>query len=460
MERKRCIQCGILIAFQLLLSGCLPVPVPAQKQSQIKFIFRSDALSTRALDPDEEKISDVSLMIFDEDGNAEECIWIQDTDGSVSVTLNVGNRYHIMACANFGYRIYADHISELEEITYHMTYPDEYREGIPMYAELKNISIRADQPVILDFRRLMAKISLRMDRSRLSEGVKMNVRAVRIGNCPKCIKVFSAKNKVSSHDQCFAAGFSRNEFETTPLNIGDIDKKSAEVSLYMLENMQGNIDDGIFTDSDKTFDEDDPRSRTCSYIEMELEYMSQTQYSSSRNLIYRFYLRENRNNFDIERNCHYMITVRPEDDGLKYDGWRVDKTGITDIYPVSFAAYPSQYISGDIGDTVHIWCEFSPDYTPFDVGEEYMKDDKAEGIYDYTIDADGHGAILTLTGPGRGLIYMEAGDPINDAALFIIEVNLPKDTLLYESPDVPSAFLESRHTQDYRRHHQPPVQDR
>ena len=55
-------------------------------------------------------------------------------------------------------------------------------------------------------------------------------------------------------------------------------------------------------------------------------------------------------------------------------------------------------------------------------------EDKAEGIYDYEIDPDGHGAVLTLTGPGTGLIYMEAGDPVNEAALFVIEVNLPADT--------------------------------
>ena len=54
-----------------------------------------------------------------------------------------------------------------------------------------------------------------------------------------------------------------------------------------------------------------------------------------------------------------------------------------------------------------------------------MEDDKAEGLYDYVIDEDGHGAVLTLTGPGRGLIYMEAGEPVNDAALFLIEINLP-----------------------------------
>ena len=54
-----------------------------------------------------------------------------------------------------------------------------------------------------------------------------------------------------------------------------------------------------------------------------------------------------------------------------------------------------------------------------------MEDDRERGIYDYIIDEDGHGAILTLKGPGRGLIYMEAGHPVNDAALFIIEVNQP-----------------------------------
>jgi hypothetical protein len=54
-----------------------------------------------------------------------------------------------------------------------------------------------------------------------------------------------------------------------------------------------------------------------------------------------------------------------------------------------------------------------------------MMDDKEAGIYDYVIDEDGHGATLTFTGPGRGLIYMEAGEPVNEAALWIIEVNQP-----------------------------------
>jgi hypothetical protein len=206
------------------------------------------------------------------------------------------------------------------------------------------------------------------------------------------------------------------------------DMISGEVSLYMLENMQGELVPTIGSDSEKVFPPDDPRNGICSFIELEMEYMSESKYSSTKNLIYRFYLGDSRNNLDVERNCHYKITVRPEDDGLGDDGWRVDKSGLTDRSETAFAAYPQSYIRGDIGDKVHIWCEFSPEWAPFDVGLEYMQDDKSEGIYDYEIDADGHGATLTLTGPGTGLIYMEAGDPINDAALFIIEVNLPDTT--------------------------------
>ena len=204
------------------------------------------------------------------------------------------------------------------------------------------------------------------------------------------------------------------------------DGLSGEVSLYMFENMQGRFDEeDLSEDSDKTFAENDPRRERCSYIEIEMEYMSDKAFSMDGYLKYRFYLGEDRNSLDVERNCHYHITVCPEDDGLKEDGWRVDKNSIYSLEPVSFKAYPSSYIRGDIGDSIHLWCEFTPEYAPFDVGLSYMEEDKAAGIYDFIIDEDGHGATLKLTGPGRGLIYMEAGAPVNDAALFIIEVNLP-----------------------------------
>lgn len=430
MGRQGRIFCIVLSA--LLATGCAWTDMPEEKKVLCRIAVNDGDYASKAMDPDEERISDVSIMIFDERGDAEECLWLQNGQTTTEVSLVVGKRYSFRACANFGYRTYADHIDELDETIYYMAYPDEYSQGMPMYAEIDNIRIGEDASVELRLQRLMAKISLRMDRRRLSEGVEMNVLGVRIGNCPKSVKVFG-KNTVSSHDQCFGMGFSRDDVQTAVLNTIRQDDISGTVTLYMLENMQGDIEGPIDSDAEKVFGEQDHRRDICSYIEMDIEYLSHEKYSE-RPLVYRFYLGDSRTNLDVERNCHYMITVCPEDDGLKGDGWRVDKSGISDLGPTYIKPYPSQYVRGKIGDKVHIGCKVSPQNTPFDVGENYMKDDNKTGIYDYEIDPDGHGAVLTLTGPGRGWIYMEAGAPVDRGVLFVIEVDLPTDTRQYETP--------------------------
>lgn len=430
MGRQGRIFCIVLSA--LLATGCAWTDMPEEKKVLCRIAVNDGDYASKAMDPDEERISDVSIMIFDERGDAEECLWLQNGQTTTEVSLVVGKRYSFRACANFGYRTYADHIDELDETIYYMAYPDEYSQGMPMYAEIDNIRIGEDASVELRLQRLMAKISLRMDRRRLSEGVEMNVLGVRIGNCPKSVKVFG-KNTVSSHDQCFGMGFSRDDVQTAVLNTIRQDDISGTVTLYMLENMQGDIEGSIDSDAEKVFGEQDHRRDICSYIEMDIEYLSHEKYSE-RPLVYRFYLGDSRTNLDVERNCHYMITVCPEDDGLKGDGWRVDKSGISDLGPTYIKPYPSQYVRGKIGDKVHIGCKVSPQNTPFDVGENYMKDDNKTGIYDYEIDPDGHGAVLTLTGPGRGWIYMEAGAPVDRGVLFVIEVDLPTDTRQYETP--------------------------
>lgn len=408
MEGKGRIRRGLLSLFAAMTYSCSPGGMSEEIRCVV--YFDDSGYATKALDPDERKITDISLMVFDEAGDAEECIWIPQAGGSAELMLVKGKSYDFRACANFGYQVYADHISELEEITFHMAYPDEYQEGMPMYASADDVVIGADGTVHLTFDRLMAKISIRMDRSRLSDGVEMYVKSSRICNCPKVTTVF-VPNKVTGSDKCHSSGFYRNDLETSVLNISGRDGKSGEISLYMMENMQG---------------EEEPDPNVCSYIEMELDYMSDTKYSVEP-LKYRFYLGDGKGRHDVERNTRYRILICPEDDGLPDDGWRVDKEGLRDNVPVTFASYPSDYIRGNIGDKIHIWCEFTPEDTPFDVGEEYMKDDKANGIYDYEIDPDGRGATLTLTGPGRGMIYMSAGKPVDESALYVIEVNLPKD---------------------------------
>lgn len=393
------------------------------QNTTIRFIC--EEMVSKAMKPDESMVRDLSLLIFDEQGQAEECRWSDKGDLTFETRLLTGRTYTICACANFGKQICVDNISGLEAVRYHLAYPDDYRQGMPMFARQDIVAGKDDGEICIRLERLMAKISIQMDRRMLSDDVEMYVRSVKIGNCPRSANVFT-ENKVMDEDDCFPVGFLHRDMEVDGLNTTSDDGRSKEISLYMLENMQGYMDTEIYEDDEKTFGKEDHRRKTCSYVELELEYNSDKFYSNGKGLVYRFYLGEDRNNLDVERNCHYHITVTPEDDGLSYGGWRVDKSGLYDYGPPSFKAYPSDYIVGDIGDRIHIWCEVSPRHAPFDVGISYMEDDRKEGIYDYEIDEDGYGATLTLTGPGRGLIYMEAGDPVNEAALFIIEVNLPQ----------------------------------
>ena len=331
MEREGKLYCGILtrIYIIMILTGCSSVIYMPEDRQDVHIIFEGSTMKSRSYDPDEDKVTDISLMIFDETGDAEECIWLADGEKECTAKLIMNKEYTFCACANFGRRIYADHIDELDEIRFHLAYPDEYRNGIPMMADTDYIEIPKDGVITLKFIRLMSKISIRIDRSRLSEDVSINIRGIRIGNCPKSVAVFS-ESRAKDSDDCFPLGFSKEDEECYPLNTMESKGLSYPISLYMLENMQGKFSDyPISNDSEKVFDTYDPRWETCSYIELDIDYLSPDKVSKDGYLKYRFFLGENRNDLSIERNCHYQITVTPEDDGLKEDSWRVDKSCIT-----------------------------------------------------------------------------------------------------------------------------------
>ena len=414
MDREREIYSRFLIAALWLFAviSCV-AEYSEEHRTDVEIRLKWQEFTTKAILPDEDKVSNISLMIFDSNGMLEKDLYLSGGQTSCSVSLLRGARYSIFACINFGYPVKVSRMEELDEITYFMAYPDEYKEGIPMTASIENLMITEGSVIELEMERLMAKIELKMDKSRLSDGVKMDITSVRIGNCPKKVTPF-APNCIKDEDECFNLGFRHGDLECTE-----------PISLFMLENMQGEFsENGIGSDQEKVFEENDPRRKTCSYIEIELDYVYEDMATTDQPLIYRFYLGESLNNLDVERNSLYSITITPEDDGLKDSGWRVDKSGIKFVGEPALVQYPGNYLRGNIGDIIHLGCRLTPSWAPLDIGIEYLEADKSEGIYDYVIDEDGHGVTLTLKGSGTGLIYMEAGDPINDAALFFIEVNL------------------------------------
>ena len=492
MDKKRLIHTSLLTLTLLTLpSGCshdISMSEEAIKHVLTVQICDEDIYTSRSNAPDELMISDINLLLFDEEGDLHEKVYIEDGMTDCRLRLNDDVSYSLFACANTG-QIHADHISEMEELVHYLGSPDDYDVGIPMSAVIHDLNISRDTTVRLALTRLAAKIALMIDRSRLNEDVELTIREVSLRNCPAKAGLFKERPAAKMED-CFETGFTVEN--VSPLNSCGNDGKSGEVCLFVLEDIRRSSGmEGLLP-----------------YLEIKADYRSDSLYTLGQPLIYRSLVSDCTSSGKIERNCIYDIMLTPEDDGISEDDWKSDKTGllsfvqeirlahdtlrftymgektalggmvlpehayrkelewyssdpgitsvtadgivsalsegecdivcrstdgsgveeschvVSHFLPPFFRAFPEEgYVIGNIGDEIHLRCEVFPPYTPFDVGREYLEDDKADGIYDYVIDEDGHGVTLTLRKPGSGLIYMEAGDPVNQSVLYYIIVN-------------------------------------
>lgn len=371
----------------------------------VRIVVECPRFASKAIIPDEDALNDINLIVF-ENGVAEESFWKEQIDGPEDLEFEIsmvkGREYSVCAVANIGRSIKPESMKDLGQMAYELQEKHSFDSGIPMNAYVSGLTAESENVLRLELVRMAAKISIRVDRSRLDEDVTMQIRNVRIGNFPRRVSIFGP-SKALSADDVFETGFELTEDQCMALNTSGPDNMSGEVSLYMLENMHGDI-------------------KTASYVEMSIGYSSSELISYDSPLIYRFHLGENAVNLDIERNSHYHITILPENDGLSGDGWRVDKSGIGPSTP-TFAMHPGEYVEGHVGDTIRVWCECYPKTSPFDPGREELEYDRQRGIYGYTIDEDNHGVTLYLRKPGTGIVYMSAGAPINRSGMVLICVN-------------------------------------
>ena len=402
--------------------------VPDESDFIIRFYTGID-YTTKSKDPEETYIHDINLFIFDDKGNLEDARFIDSdkltmTDKGAETSFRWIKDKSCMAyaCANFGYKITGiENLGDLMSYRYHMAYPDEYSRGIPMSGKAKKD--KASKSLTIPLTRMMAKISMNIDRTALAAGVQYSVRSVRIGGSPKSALAFG-QSKATGNTDIFSGGFSKSFTETYNLNIDKKPGISEEISLYMLENMQGDLLPKAKDEKDKILESSDALSEVCSYIEIKAEYRSESMYSRpDEYLVYRFYLGDRPKNFDIERNCNYHLTVKPEKDGIVENSWRVDKTGLAYYGDAHITIFPGNYIEGHVGEKVHIWAEVTPKGCRLEFGKEELEFDKSRGIYDYKMDKDGHGVTLELKSRGSGIVYVEAGTPTSDAAMVYIEVN-------------------------------------
>jgi len=416
---------ALFVAGALTLSSCNPAE--NDMYIEVPLSFYTAGMGTKSLDPaDEEAVSNLNLLIFNGEGLLEEQRWYPRLlkTPTIKARLLRNMPCHIYAYANFGYEIpRPGSMEEAETYRYYLTYPDEYKEGIPMSGKLQDFIPGEGKEAGVPLVRMMSKISLRIDRSRLDDGTSFTVQSVEIGNCPRSAAAFGP-SKARSEDDILRPGFSKSYYQTDDLNRDIEAGLSRSVSVYMLENMQGDLLEDIYEDSEKILEGQPAMEGVCSYIEIKAGYRSADYYSKpGESLIYRFYLGEGRENFDVKRNCHYTFTLCPEGSGIEEDGWRVDKSALTRFGAGKITVHPSTYIESRVGEDLHVWAETSPPDAAFEMGMEELEYDKERGIYDYTMDSDGRGVTLHLKNRGSGILYMEAGEPVSDSAAVLVIVN-------------------------------------
>ncbi len=397
----------------------------------ITITFQTDGL-TKSESPDEDLVTDMNIFILNSYGLIEDSRYLRSTelvgDGNGAYRFDTQMlqdcRYSVYACANTGFALSFDTLEELLGYRYYLAYPDDYRIGVPMSGIRADFLYSGESEIAVPLRRAMSKVSVSIDRSALNPDVDMEVTSVTVGNCPKSVLMF-ADNVVSGTDDTYNVGFRRSGNAVDILNRNVSGQVSGEVSLYMFENMQGSPLGDITDYADKEFVATDPRRDRCSYIELVASYLSDEYYSlPGEGLVYRFYIGDGPSDFNVQRNCHYHVALRPEGSGLNGSGWRVDKSGLEYCGQTGISVSPSTYIRGKVGDVVDVRVTTVPEDAPLDLGYEELEFDRERGIYDYVPDSDGRGVTLTLMKSGTGLLYFEAGAPVNDAALVMVEVDL------------------------------------
>ena len=422
LNRKKAIKRETFFYILCLLDVCGCTAVGYDTCATVDIVLSTAEIHSKASSPDETSIRDANIFIFSGSDFLEKTAYIQRDRYSVS--LVEGRDYSIYVCANFGYPLKIASKAELEELTFHLAHPGDFSGGIPLGGSVEHI--RPSGEITIPLRRLCSKISIAVDRSLLNQDVRMRISSLEIGNCPRHCKVFKPSG-VEDGDGCFPVGFRRDYLECEGMNSIDSKGLSQEVSLYMLENLQGDFPGEPSSDREKVLPENHPLAKVCSYVELGVEYESEYSHTAGGLLKYRFYIGNGLKDLNVERNCHYHITVTPRGSGIGENIWRVDKTSL--VTRTVFKMEPEGYMEAEVGDEIHVRCTCSPEWAPFYCSDEELEEDRSRGIYEYVKDEDGKGVRLKITGYGTGMVYMSAGEPVNEAGLLYIHVKNKEEQL-------------------------------
>ena len=418
---------GVLLLVLSLMIGCDSREPDDRYAGTVLVLDLEGSTPTRSVLPDETLVSDINLLIYNSEGLLEERRFLSGrqltvTDGAVRLKTGLlkGVPYDIFAAANIGYALPALSRKDIESYRYHLAYPDEYSRGMPMSAHLDGYVNEGETEVLLPLVRTMARIDVAIDRTKLDSDVSFQVTSVHVGNGPSSVRLFG-DSRAESATQVFAGGFSLEGKLVQALNIDQTTGVSGSVSLYLPENLQGDL---LSTQDErgKVFSEGQ-YDKVCSYLEIRGSYHSDSWHTrAGEPLVYRFYLGDGPGNFDIFRNTACKVTVHLEGTGLGEEGWRVDKSRL--IPETRFSLHPAAYNECRSGEDFHLWCDVFPADVDFEIEPVAWDDDeRVHNLYTFDVDPDGHGLTIHTWKGGSVMVYFKAGPPVNRDTLALVVID-------------------------------------
>ena len=418
---------GVLLLVLSLMIGCDNRDRDGRFAETVLVLECEGSTPTRSTLPDETLVSDINLLIYNSEGLLEERRFLSGrqlsaTDGTVRLKTGLlkGVPYDIFVAANIGYALPVLTRKDVETYRYHLAYPDEYSRGMPMSAHLDGYVNEGETEVLLPLVRTMARIDVTIDRTKLDSDVSFQVTSVHVGNGPSSVRLFG-DSKAESASQVFAGGFSLEGRQVQALNIDQYTGVSGSVSLYLPENLQGDLLSAR-DERGKVFSEGQ-YDKVCSYLEIRGSYHSDSWHTrAGEPLVYRFYLGDGPGNFDIFRNTACKVTVHLEGTGLGEDGWRVDKSRL--IPETRFSLHPAAYNECRSGDDFHLWCDVFPADVDFEIEPVAWDDDeRVHNLYTFDVDPDGHGLTIHTWKGGSVMVYFKAGPPVNRDTLAMVVID-------------------------------------
>ena len=208
MERKGGLRYLLLIFILIFgLGGCAMSDhekTNGTAKPTIKLV--DNCFESRQPMPDENIVYEARILIYDDSGKLEAILEGKE----VETRLITGRHYTVLAYANMEEIPVYEDLEDILKYRHSLNSPYDYENGIPMNSIIQNVIVEGDTELNIRLERLMSKISIRVDRSKLSEGVKLNINRVTVGNCPANAFVFK-ESRVEQNADCFDVGFKRED---------------------------------------------------------------------------------------------------------------------------------------------------------------------------------------------------------------------------------------------------------